>query len=89
MAVLMISEASGVPMQAYDEMAKVILPELKSAPGLVMHTASPFNDGFRVIEIWESGEQANRFFADHVHPRLPPGLKPKRTVTELYGYMRP
>lgn len=58
---------------------------LKQAPGFVLHTAHPIEQGWRIIEVWESMDYANQFFAKHVHPNLPPGIKPKRSFQELHS----
>jgi hypothetical protein len=44
--------------------------------------------GWRVIELWETKEAANQFFAKHVAPNLPPGIRPKRTVQELHSLVK-
>ena len=38
-----------------------------------------------VFEVWETQAEATAFFATHVHPNLPPGVKPKRTIIELHA----
>jgi hypothetical protein len=39
--------------------------------------------------VWESQEQATQFFAKYIHPNLPPGVTPKRTILELHSLIRP
>ena len=34
-------------------------------------------------------EDATRFFAQHVNPRLPSGIRPKRSIVELHSLVRP
>ena len=37
-------------------------------PGLVVHVAGPTDEGFRIIEVWESEEAWRRFLADRPGP---------------------
>lgn len=41
-----------------------------------------------MIEVWASARDANQFFATFVHPNLPPGIRPRRSVQELYGLVK-
>jgi hypothetical protein len=63
-------------------------PALKQATGFISHVAFATDEGWRVLEIWESAAHANRFFADHVHPHLPPGIRPRRTFQALHSLVR-
>jgi hypothetical protein len=89
MAVLVIAEVSGQTQQGYDGMLGMLTGALKQAPGLILHTAHPTEGGWRVIEIWESQNDANQFFAKNVHPHLPPGIKPRRSFQELHSLVTP
>ena len=44
-------------------------------------------EGWRVFEVWESQKQATDFFAKYIHPNLPPGVTPQRTLLELHNLM--
>jgi hypothetical protein len=85
MAVLLTAEVSGQTQQGYDGMLQFLAESIKVAPGFILHTAHAVEGGWRVIEIWETKEAANQFFAKHVAPNLPPGVRPKRTVQELHS----
>jgi hypothetical protein len=87
MAVLVTAEAHGQTKQGYDGMFALLADVLKQAPGFVLHTAFAVEDGWRVIEVWNSKEEANQFFAQHVAPNLPPGIHPKRSVQELHSLL--
>jgi hypothetical protein len=65
-------------------MLKLLEETLKRAPGFRLHGAHPSEDGWRVIEVWDSKEHANQFFAKHVAPNLPAGVRPKRSMHELH-----
>lgn len=64
-------------------------PVLKGAKGFISHLSWPVDGGWRVMEIWETQADANEFFAKAVHPNLPPGIKPKRTLQELHSLVTP
>jgi hypothetical protein len=89
MAVLVTAEIQGQTPQGYDGMLGMLESALKQAPGFVLHTSHPIEGGWRVIEVWESQNDANQFFAKHVHPHLPPGIKPKRSFETLHSLVRP
>jgi hypothetical protein len=62
-----------MPGVSADDYAKV-LAELggaeQDAPGLVAHVAGPVEGGFRIIDVWESREAAERFATDHLGPAV-------------------
>ena len=33
--------------------------------------------------VWDTAEDATQFFATYIHPNLPPGITPKRTLLQL------
>jgi hypothetical protein len=89
MAVLVMAE-SQLTAEHYDAMVNLLEAKMKAAQGLVAHVGWPSDGGWRVIEIWETNEAANQFFAKEVHPNLPPGAKPpKRSVHALHRIIRP
>ncbi len=61
MAVLITAENQGQTQQGYDGMLGVLADSIKQAPGFILHTAHPVEGGWRVIEVWESKDDANRF----------------------------
>ena len=84
MAILMTGEAQGLTPELYAQMLSGLEPALRQAPGFVMHTAHQAEGGgFRVLEVWRSKEGSDRFFATHVAPNLPPGVRPKRRTEAL------
>lgn len=89
MPVMVTAEVSGQTAQGYDRMLGHLSAALTQAPGFVLHLSHPIEGGWRVIEIWESKDDANRFFAQHVHPNLPPGIRPRRSFQELHAVVRP
>jgi len=88
MAVLMLADVPGQTQEGYDGMLAGLEPLLRQARGFVAHGAGPAGDGWRVFEIWETEHDATEFFAQHVHPSLPEGVRPKRTFLELHSLVR-
>jgi len=88
MAVLVIAEVPGQTREKYDQMLEALKPALRRAKGFIAHGAGPSADGWRVFEVWETAEDATAFFAAHVHPNLPAGITPRRTLTELHSLVQ-
>lgn len=89
MAVLVTAEVVGQTELGYDAMNRSLADSLRQAPGFILHTAHEVEGGWRVIEIWRSKDEANQFFAKHVHPHLPPGIRPRRSFQDLHGVVTP
>jgi hypothetical protein len=85
MPVLITSEVKGQTQQGYEGMRSMLAGALKEAPGFLLHTAHPVDGGWRIIEVWESKDQASQFFAKQVAPNLPSGIRPKLSVQDLHG----
>jgi hypothetical protein len=83
MAILVMAHVEGVNEAMHTGMLKALEASVRGAPGFIGHLAGPNGDAFRVLEIWETKDDAVRFFADFVHPNLPPGVRPQRTYHEL------
>lgn len=89
MAVLMVSEVEGQTRQGYDQVLNTVRDAVLRAPGFVMHGAHPVEGGWRLMEVWRSKEDCDRFFVEHVVPYLPPGVRPKRAYQELHSLVMP
>lgn len=89
MAVLVLAEVDGQTVEGYDGMVAVIGASLRAAPGFIAHGAGPLGTGWRTFEVWETAEAATAFFAEHVHPNLPPGVRPRRTIIPLHRLIQP
>ena len=62
MAIGILFEMPGVTQEQYDE----VIQKLEDAregmpPGRIYHVAGPTEDGWRVVDVWESQEQFERF----------------------------
>ena len=60
----------GVPIEAYQALHKEITGLQGTSPpdGAILHLARATEDGFEVIDVWESKEQADAFNRDVVGP---------------------
>jgi hypothetical protein len=87
MTVLISAEVTGQTQSGYDGMLEKLGDVLKNTPGFVLHTSHPTEGGWRVIEIWQTKDAADQFFVRNVVPNLPKGIRPKRTVQTLHGYL--
>ena len=89
MAVMVTADVPGQTQEGYDGMRGMLHDALKRAPGLILHSGYAIEGGWRVVEIWNSSREANEFYAQAVHPNLPPGIKPRRTFQELHAIITP
>ena len=87
MSVMMISEVSGQSPHGYDGMLALVGDALREAPGFVMHVSHPVEAGWRIVEVWNSQEDAARFFAAHVAPHLPDSIRPKLSFQPLHSLL--
>jgi hypothetical protein len=85
MAVLVIAEVEGQTEEKYDSMMAALGPVIRRAPGFIAHGAGPSAGGWRTFEVWDSQAHATDFFAAYVHPNLPAGVRPKRTLVDLHS----
>jgi hypothetical protein len=85
MPVMVTADVPGQTAAGYDAVLSHLSVLMKQAPGFILHVSQAIDGGWRVIEIWETKQDANQFFAQHVHPNLPPGIKPKRTFQDLHS----
>ena len=88
MSVMMISDVSGQSSRGYDAMLSLVGKALQQAPGFVMHMAHQADKGWRIVEVWRTQEDATRFYAAHVAPNLPNGVRPKLSFQPLHSLLR-
>jgi hypothetical protein len=85
MAVIVFVEVHGQTVAGYEGMVDSLADGLRHADGFVTHCAYSAEGNLRVVEIWQTKREADRFFAEHVAPNLPAGVRPKRSVHEVHG----
>ena len=68
MAVVLVHQGPGLTRENYDEVVRRLAGKSKMespsdwpAEGLLVHAAGEGNNGFRVVDVWESEEAAQRF----------------------------
>jgi len=88
MAIAIIADVPGQTKEGYEQTIRLLGDALKEAPGFIMHFSYPVEGGWHVVEVWESSTDAAEWFARHVHPNLPPDIKPQRHVQELHTLIR-
>jgi hypothetical protein len=59
------------PIEFYDALhAEVARRSTGGVDGLLLHVGRATGDGFQVLEIWESKEKCDRFYAEVVGPAV-------------------
>ena len=89
MAVLVRISATGMDQAAYDQMAPGLHELVKKQPGFIIHVAHPTPDGFFVGEVWESQEQQDTWFKEHVAPNLPDPNAMSTEYIQLHALVQP
>jgi hypothetical protein len=85
MTVLMIAEVPNLTEEIYGGMVGQMMPLMRAAKGFVSHAGGPApTGGWRVVEIWDSEEDGQRWFDENVKPNLPPEIVPNRTYHPLH-----
>ena len=75
MAVIMTAEVAGADASFIEGMqAAGVVDALVKAPGFLSHISDAASSGYRVIEVWRSGEDHQAWYDDHIAPNLPPGV---------------
>jgi quinol monooxygenase YgiN len=70
MAIGMVFQGDGFTEEQYNTVRNQVAPENRRAPGLLFHAAGQGENGFVVIEVWESQEALDRFFAEKLGQAL-------------------
>jgi len=89
MAVLVSSKVAGQTREGYDGVLMSVREHIKKAPGFIVQSAYPVEDGWQVMEVWKTKQDADHWYANHVVPYIPKGIHPKRSYQELYNVITP
>jgi hypothetical protein len=82
----MIAEQANLDQATYTSMLEPLMPLLRSAKGFLSHAGGPSPaGGIRIVEIWESEPDQQRFFNGHLEPNLAPGMEPDLTLYQLHA----
>ena len=71
MAVGLIQDFKGTTLEQYDQVANEKMgftPGGRHLPGCLFHWVAKTDDGIRVIDVWESREQFDRFAEEQIGP---------------------
>jgi hypothetical protein len=88
MAVAMLMEIPGGTQEQYDRVMDEL--QLETMPeGGILHVAAPMDGGWRVLDVWETREHFERFYADRLEHAIAnagvPAAEPK--FQELHNVM--
>ena len=89
MAILITTKVKGQTPEGYDQVSTFLHPLVKTAAGLIVHSAYQGEEDWIVLEIWNSKEDADHFFSQQVAPNLPKGIVPKRSYQLLHSVVTP
>jgi heme-degrading monooxygenase HmoA len=70
MAIGMIFEGRGVSERQYEQVRQEVMPDGEMPDGMLYHLAGPNEDCWNVVEVWESEEQAGRWFESRLGAAL-------------------
>jgi hypothetical protein len=68
MAVTLVAEIRGMTKAQYDQAVAQVQDQLRKAPGFMGHTGGPMEGGYRVMELWNSREECERFMQQTIMP---------------------
>ena len=70
MLIGLLIEVPGETQEQYDAIIKKALPDGTLAPGGIVHVAGPVEGGWRVVEVWETRQAFDKFYAEKLQPAL-------------------
>ena len=70
MSVVVVNEMQGGEQSFYDEVTSRVMPEGRLPQGCSDHIAGPTQGGWRVISVWDSEEDFNRFRDETLIPAI-------------------
>jgi hypothetical protein len=70
MTIVVVNEIPQGNQTVYDEVSARVLPNDQLPEGCYVHIAGPSNFGWRVITVWDSVEQFEKFRSEKLVPAL-------------------
>lgn len=70
MAVVLVNEIQGGDQSFYEQVTSRIMPGNQLPDGCRDHIAGPMDGGWRVITVWDSDEQFQRFRTEKLIPAM-------------------
>jgi hypothetical protein len=94
MAIGVIQEFDGATLDQYDQVVKAMgfEPGGAGAPGGLSHYCQKTDNGFRVVDVWESQEQFEKFAQEKIGPlAAEAGItsQPEVEFIEVHNYLTP
>ena len=89
MAVVVVNEIEGGDQAFYDQVNPKVMPDGKLPDGCLAHIAGPMDGGWRVITVWDSDEQFQKFRDEKLIPAIGEAggedrISPKISTDEVY-----
>lgn len=63
MSIGVIFRGETMTEEQYDQIRQQVMPDNQPVSGLLFHAGGPSENGWRVIEVWQSQEVAEAFFS--------------------------
>ncbi|MEA2140341.1 MAG: hypothetical protein QOC91_440 [Solirubrobacteraceae bacterium] len=70
MAVVVVNEMQGGEQGFYEQVTSRVMPNNQLPEGCLDHIAGPMDGGWRVITVWNSDEQFERFRTETLIPAM-------------------
>ncbi len=89
-AIAMIFDGPGVTQAQYEQVLNEVAPGNQPPPGMLYHVACQTQNGWRVVEVWESQDAATRFFQDKLGQALQrASISVQPEVLQVHNTMQP
>jgi hypothetical protein len=91
MAICILFDGPNISEAQYEQVLNEVSPDKKVASGMLYHLACTTpNGGWKVIEVWESQEAADRFFQDKLGAALQRAeISVQPEVLQVHNIMQP
>jgi hypothetical protein len=93
MAVVMQMHWPEISLDEYEQARQKVDWENDLPDGAIFHVAWMADDGFRVVDVWESSDDFDRFVQDRLMPVVAGELgvtsEPNVTITPAHTYFKP
>jgi hypothetical protein len=89
MAIGIVFTGEGVTQAQYEQARDIVSPDNRLAPGMLSHVGGPTQNGWCVVETWESQEAAQAFFEQKLGQALQvAGINVQPTFFQVYNTMQ-
>lgn len=89
MAVLVTADIPTGDAAQAEQWAARAAEALRTSPGFVAQVDHPADGGWRVVSIWDSADDFQRYFDRIVRPNLPPGQDAAPTIVTAAHVVTP